>query len=368
MVRILVEGMTKGKGGKEAYIYNTFKAFDRNEYSFSFIAYDDELAYEKELVQLGATIIHVPPRHRGLIAFRRAVKNLFVSEKYDVVWSHKTTLSSCEVLEYAKKYEVPMRIIHSHSSENMGGKMTYVLHSINKKRISKWATDFFACSEVAAKWFYTKESYSLMKNGIDVKKFQFNQKKRNQVRKELGLGEDFVIGHVGRFGVEKNHIKLLSVFKELLKKRNDAKLVLCGDGEERSNIEAFVRENDLTERVLLLGNINNVHEVLQAIDVFVMPSLFEGLPFALLEAQASGLKCVVSDTVSKESDVMGWNIFLPLSLSDEEWAASILAVGNNYQREMAAAKLVNEGYDISDCAERIMSLIETKREKSSEAR
>ncbi len=282
MIRILVEGMTKGKGGVEAFIMNTFRAFNKSKYSFTFISYDEQIAYQDELEAAGAEIIRINGRNKGLFEYRKNLSILFEKNKYDVLWANKTTLSSCEILEMAKKYAVPLRIVHSHSSSNMGGRLTYLLHHINKKRVRKWANEFFACSQTAAEWFYGNESCTLIKNGIDVEKFRFNAGVRKAIRQELGLDEYLVIGHVGRFGIEKNHKKLINVFHEVHKANPRTKLVLCGDGEERKNIEDQIQELNLGKDVILLGVINNVNEILQAIDVIVMPSLFEGLPFTLL--------------------------------------------------------------------------------------
>lgn len=352
MIKILVEGMTNNKGGKESYIINAYKKFDKEKFSFTFIAYDDVIAYEDFLSNSGAEIIHLPPRSRGLIKFRHSLDCLLETNKYDVLWSHKTTLSSCEILEIAKKRNVPLRIIHSHSSSNMGGKLTYILHQVNKSRLRKWANEYFACSDTAAQWFFGDEYYKLIKNGIDVEKFRFNPAIRERIRTELGISSCFVVGHVGRFGIEKNHKKLIDVFSEIYRNDDNARLILCGDGEERENIETQIREKELDGKVILLGVINNVNEVLQAMDIVVMPSLFEGLPFALLEAQAAGLKCVVSDTVSAESDIIGWNVYLPLLLDDSEWAKVVL---NQTQtdRHNAADIIKDKGFDINDCVEQI---------------
>ena len=358
MTEILIEGMTENKGGKESYILNSFKAFDKKKYNFTFIAYDDEIAYEDYLIRNGGRIIHLPQRSNGLFKYRKALDDLFKHNKYDVLWANKTTLSSCEILEIAKKNKVPLRIVHSHSSSNMGGKLTYILHSINKHCVRNWANEYFACSDTAGKWFYGDQPYKLIKNGIDVDKFRFNPDIREQVRKQLGLEGNFVIGHVGRLSIEKNHKKLISAFNEVKKTKADAKLVLCGDGEERSSIEEQIKQLGLTGDVILLGTVDNVNEILQAVDVIVMPSLFEGLPFALLEAQAAGLKCVVSDTISKESDIVGWNVPLPLSEKDEKWAKAICGLDISYDRADGANVIVKEGFDITECIHIVESVID----------
>lgn len=360
MIKILIEGMTKNKGGKESYIVNLFNAFDKQKFNFTFIAYDDEIAYEEYLKANGARVEHVPHRNKGLLKFRHSLEHLFNSNKYDILWSHKTTLSSCEILEIAKENNVSLRIIHSHSSANMGGRLTYILHQINKRRIQKWANEFYACSYEAAQWFFGNKKCQIMKNGIDVDKFKFNCSIRERVRRELKIDNCFVIGHVGRFGIEKNHKKLIDVFYEISKLDDTARLILCGDGEERKRIETQIKEMGLEGKVLLMGVVNNVHEILQAIDIFVMPSYFEGLPFALIEAQAAGLKCVVSNTVSKESDILGWNTFLPLSLDDFHWAKAVTNQVSE-ERNKAAGIIKNKNFDIYECVKRVEEHFEFRK-------
>ncbi len=356
-MKVLVEGMTSGRGGKESYIMNMFRAMNNQGIKFVFIAYDLHIAYEDELRKAEAEIVNLPPRKKGLFKFRSAVHGFFQKNQFDVVWAHKTTLSSCEILEIAKEFNVPTRIIHSHSSANMGGKITYLLHIINKRRIFKLATDYLACSEVAAKWFYDDHDCVIVKNGFDISKYKYCQAIRDKIRAQYNLQDFFVIGHVGRFGIEKNHIKLLEIFSLYNQYVANSRLVLCGDGEERSNIETKIKELKLEGKVLLLGMVSNVNEILQSFDVFLMPSLFEGLPYSLLEAQATGLKCVVSNTVSKEADVLGWNEFVPLEAEEQVWVDIIRGIDYRYDRSDAAGKLKNRGFDIIDCVKQINSII-----------
>ena len=358
MKKVLIEGMTNNKGGKETFIINIYKQLiHSNKYDFTFIAYDDTIAYENYLKETGSTVVHIPPRSRGLFKHVFALNTLLKRNHFDVVWAHKTTLSACELLIVSKFHNIEKRIIHSHSSSNMGGRFTLLMHTINKYLLPLWATDFLACSESAAKWFYKNNNYNVIKNGIDVERFKFDPIVRSEIRESLNLNDSFVIGHVGRFGIEKNHKKLLNVFHELVQLQPNSKLILCGDGEERDIIETQINDLRLSDQVLLLGVIDNVDQVLQAMDVLVMPSLFEGLPFALLEAQASGLRCVVSDTVSQESNITGQMTFLDLDLEDSEWAKTILDVGNYEERNESIKILDRRGYNISSSASAVSQLL-----------
>ncbi len=346
MIEILMEGMSDGKGGKETYIINIFDFIDKNRFRITFIAYDEKIAYEEYLLASGAEILHLPARSCNPYAHYKALVRLLEQRKFDAVWSHKTGLSACELLFLAEKRNIPVRMVHSHSSANMGGKMTYLMHCINKKFIFRFANEYLACSEKAAKWFYGNHPSKIVKNGIDLKKYKFDRQVRNRIRKNLGFEDNFVIGHVGRFSKEKNHKKLMEVFSLCKKKKRNVKLVLCGDGEERRNIEKWIDEYGIQKDVVLLGAIDNVHEVLQAIDLLVMPSLFEGLPFSLLEAQAAGLKCVVSNGVSRESDILGWNHYLSLEEDNRLWAKVILDEELAYDRLCGYEKMRDAGFDM----------------------
>lgn len=358
MIEVLVEGMTNNKGGKETYLVNVFMVLDKSKYNVTFIAYDEKIAYENILKEKGAKILHLPPRYKGLKKHRMALNKVFEDKKYDVVWAHKTTLSACEILSIAKKNDVALRIVHSHSSSNMGSKFTFIMHSINRKLIFRWANEYLACSEVAAQWFYGKHPAKILTNVIDINEFKFNLEVRDRIRKDLRLKDKFVIGHVGRFGKEKNHNKLVAVFAECKKKDTNVKLVLCGDGEERKRIEQQIKKLKLQDDIILLGMVDNVNEILQAMDILVMPSYFEGLPFAVLEAQAAGLKCIVSDTISVECNVLEWNTFLPLNESSEFWAETILKNNTLYDRKMGYVVMREKGFDMQENVHKIESIIE----------
>lgn len=352
-----MEGITNNKGGKETYIINIFNALDKAKYNIDFVVYDDNVPYEEYLKGQGANVYHLIPRHKSLFQHRRAIDDLFKNNSYDVVWAHKTTLSACEILMLAKKNRVPVRIVHSHSSENMGSKFTYVMHNLNKIFLNNWSNVYLACSENSAKWFYGSRKATIMTNGIELEKFKFNQSVRDKIRKQLNLKDYFVVGHIGRFSPEKNHKKLIDIFKEIKKLNPNVKLILCGDGEMRHEIEVQIERLRLKNDVMLLGIIDNVNEILQAVDVVIMPSLFEGQPFALLEAQAAGLKCVVSDTVSKESDVIRWNEFIPLNKSNIEWAEIICNLDYNYDRSAGYRIMKKAGFDIRSCVKKLNQLL-----------
>lgn len=347
-INIAFEGMTSNKGGTETFIINVYNKLDKSRFKSYFIAYEEKIAYEEYLRESGAVVVHLTSRYESPVGFCSALRQFFKGYRVDIIWAHKTTLSSCESLMIAKLYHVPVRIIHGHSSDNMGNSLTALLHSMNRVYIRHLTTEQFACSELAAKYFFGKHKAKIIRNALDLDQFRYNPEVREGIRETLGCSGKKVIGHVGRFGAEKNHAKLIRVFEKIHVRDDNTRLVLCGDGEERKNIEKLIRHYNLEGSVCLVGNVDNVNEILQGVDIFVMPSLFEGLPFALLEAQTCGLKCVVSDTVSRESDVLGWNEFLPLDASDEIWADAVLQVDLNYDREQGYKTMKDKGYGVEE--------------------
>lgn len=214
------------------------------------------------------------------------------------------------------------------------------------KFIPKYATDLVACGKQAGDWMFGGSPYRIVRNAIDINKYSYDDKKAKAKRKELGFDDEFVVGHVGQFRQEKNHIFLLRIMNEVLKKRNDAKLLLVGDGEGRKEIVEKAKEYGIAENVVLLGNRNDVNELMQVMNVFALPSLYEGVPLVLIEAQASGLPCVISGKVSKESIIVDSLVDVKqLSQSESEWADLVLTKAN-YRRKDYSSEMREAGYDI----------------------
>jgi glycosyltransferase involved in cell wall biosynthesis len=254
------------------------------------------------------------------------------------------------ILKAAKKHGVPVRIAHSHNS-NQDKNLKYLIKLYYRRQIPKYASDLFACGKDAGDWMFRGEPYTVMNNAIDSKQYVPNLQKRLSVRKMLGIPEDtFVLGHVGRFFPQKNHTFLLDIFAELKRLKEDAVLLLVGDGELRAEIEQKVKDLNLTENVIFTGVRSDVPDLMQAMDCFVFPSIYEGLPLTLVEAQASGLPCIVSDRVPIESKLTDLLIQVPLELGVERWADAVVrhaALG----RKITLEQIRLAGYDIKACAE-----------------
>lgn len=361
--RILVFGMSSHFGGVESFIMNYYRNIDHQKIQFDFLTYDEKPAYHEEIEALGGHIFVIPGRRKNFLKCIASLNQIFKEIAYSVVWSNLCYMSDLLVLECAKRAKVPVRIIHAHNSMNMSSKLNGLLHMQNRRRIEKLATDFWACSNIAGRFFYPEailhsNRYCVINNAIDARLFTFDGNTRSRMRQQLGLENRWVIGNVGRFHEQKNHLFLLDIFSELHKKRPESFLLLVGDGERRNEITQKAAELGLRDHLRMVGNRSDVYDLMQMMDVFVLPSLYEGLGIVLIEAQAAGLKCFTSaDTVPKEAQVTDLLSYIPLQESAEYWAAEIVA-GSSYTRENQYEQIVKKGYDIRKQAQLLEAFFE----------
>lgn len=352
-MHLLMSGMSASKGGKETYIVGMTRELIKLGDTVDFLTVDNPMAYEDEMASLGCCIYHIPKRNEHPIGHRKAIAQVLSSGQFDVVWSHKTSLSSIDDLEIAKNAGVSTRIVHSHCTENMGGRFTAIMHAVNRKRVGRIATHYFACSQRAGKYFFPPNiGFEVVNNAFDVDKFAFSNEARKAVRYKLAISEStFVLCHVGRFSQEKNHSKILNVFANIHAKNFDTVLLLCGDGPTRKQTEDLAAALGITNSVLFLGVVDNIPSILSASDVLIFPSIHEGLPYALLEAQANGLPCVVSDTIDRDGFQKGIVNSLDITISDEVWAEQCLDIVK--KRRTTPCASFNSRYDLAEEAVRI---------------
>ena len=346
IIRVLHIVTYMGRGGLETMLMNYYRHIDRTKVQFDFLVHRDfEADYDQEIIELGGKIHHVSKLIPWSRKYKQELTYFFQHHpEYRIVHVHQDCLSSV-ALKCAEECGIPVRIAHSHySSSNINFK--YYIKKHYMKFIPKYATDLVACGKQAGDWMFGGSSYRIVRNAIDIKKYIYDTEKSKAKRKELGFDDEFIVGHVGQFRQEKNHIFLLKIMKEFLKKSSDAKLLLVGDGEGRKEIVEKAKEYGIAEHVVLLGNRNDVNELMQVMDVFVLPSLYEGVPLVLIEAQASGLSCVISDRVSKESIIVDRLVDVKqLSQSELEWADFILTKVNNRRKDYSS-EMREAGYDI----------------------
>ena len=358
MKRILHIADSMGMGGIQAFIMNVYRNIDRTKVQFDFMLNNCPANnYDEEIKQLGGRIFYLPARNKGLYENWKALDDFFDSHnEYDVVHMHESSLTYIEPLIAAKKHGVTTRIIHAHSTKASGSKIHTFIHHANKMRIDKIATDFFACGELAKQWMYGNNNVInraiVVNNGIKIKDYEFNDQNRQMVRRLLEIEDSFVVGHVGRFSEVKNHDFLIDVFKHIYDENNKSKLVLVGDGELKSHIEAKVAELRLNEKVLFLGNRKDVKDLLQAFDLVIIPSLYEGFPVCAIEAQASGVACIMSNSITKDAALKSNTVQLSLSDGPDKWADSITGISRVPNNEC----LYSAGYDIDNTIKQLLEV------------
>ena len=357
MKKILIDGMTESMGGLEKFVYTLYGIL-KNNYQVDFITVDKEIPFKEEFMQNGCKIYKITPRHESVSRYKKDIENVFKKNEYDVFWFNKTTLSSVYSLKCAKKYKVRKVICHSHASQNLGSGATLIMHMINRKRALKFVDHKIACSDEAAEWFYgnKKDDAYIFANGVDIEKYLPSEAVRKKKCEELGLRDTFTIGHIGRFSEVKNHKFLISVFVELCK-NIDAQLVLCGDGPLMDEVHRQVCEEGIEDRVTFTGVRNDIPDILQTMDVVVFPSLHEGLPFALVEAQAAGVPCVVSDTVSSEAGLTDIVNFVSLDAPIDEWVKTICKY-KDYVKVSKKKQLAEQGFDLEEMRKKVFEIID----------
>lgn len=338
-------------GGVEAVVMNYYRHIDHSKVQFDFICDDDStnIPYD-EIEKLGGKVILIPP-YQKVFKYQKELRRVLRDGKYKIVHSHINTLSVFP-LYAAKKVGVPVRIAHSHSTTNKKEWKKNLLKQVLRPFSKKYATNYMCCSELAGRWLFGDKAYDegkvyLLNNAIDLDKFKYDKKIRDKKRKELGIKEDtIVIGHIGRFVVQKNHTFLIDIFNQFHKKEKNSILLLAGQGPLQEEIKNKVGELGLDDSVRFLGQRNDANELYQAFDVFLLPSLYEGLPVVGVEAQASGLLCFLSDDMTKETKVLDSTAFMSLSNTDDEWATSILDNYINFRRKDTTSDITKSNFNI----------------------
>lgn len=338
-------------GGVEAVVMNYYRHIDRSQVQFDFLVdADSTLVPHEEIESLGGRIFEVPPYQR-LFSYDKHLRTLFDGERWSIVHSHVNALSIFP-LRAAARAGVPVRIAHSHSTAGKGEFAKNALKCLLRTQANRYPTHRFACSRYAGEWLFGGGvDFDVLYNAIELDRFSFDARARAEVRADLGLtGSELVVGHVGRFMAQKNHMFLLDVFAEVAARRSDAVLLLVGVGELGTFIEQEAAERGLASRVRFLGQRDDVERLYQAFDVFALPSLYEGLCLVGIEAQRAGLPCLLSDAITREVDVTGTVRFLPID-NPGVWADSLCAlrVGD---RVLARSDCFSD-YDINAAAGRL---------------
>lgn len=365
-LRVLQVGMTRNLGGIETYLIEQFRHLDKSTIDYDFVNITGEysICYEDEILASGSKIFKVVSRHKNPLLHYWQWFNILSQNKgvYDVIVLNTNSLEYVFPLVLGKIFGIPVRVIHSHNSgfENKQGLARRLLVGMNKKLLAWSANLRFACSQFAGQWMFKDNPYHVIYNAIDIHKYDADLKVREETRNALGLHTELTLLHVGRFSYQKNHSFLLDIFKEVHAIQPDSVLLLVGDTTEESEflteVKRKIKAYGLGNVVRLLGRRDDVNKIMQAADVLVMPSFFEGLTVVGIEAQASDLPLLLSDTVTKELGLLPSTQFISLEAGPTAWAKAIVN-SKQHNRQSRYEELKAAGYDIGNETERVEKLL-----------
>ena len=357
-VKVLILDTVMDRGGAETMTMNYFRNMDRSRVTYDFLVHRDYKAeYEDEIESLGGKIYRIcPPYPQNYFKYRKEIRKIFKEHpEYKIIHSNMAYLGLFAYME-AQKQKTPIVICHSHCAggdEYTKISVKNIIRNFYKKLNLRYITHKFACGKEAAKWIFGKNNIFdvvYMRNAIDAEKYRYNPETEAEVRREFNLEGKFVVGHVGRFFEPKNHPFIIEMFTEIAKKDDDAVLMLVGGGETDDLVlnqtKARVKELGLEDRVVFTGVRSDVNRLIQCFDVFILPSLCEGFPVVMVEAQAAGLKCIISDKVSPECDITNTVDILALESGAKEWAERILSYKNSYEKKDMYQAIIDANYDI----------------------
>ena len=350
-IRVLNMFTIMDRGGAETMAMNYYRHIDRTKVQFDFLVHREQHgAYDDEIEALGGRIYRMCPIYpQNFTRYKRDLRAFFQAHpEYKIIHSHMSELGYFAFRE-AERQGVPVRICHAHSFPHEYD-VKMIVRTYFKKRMMPYLTHLFMCGEDSGRWLYgrkNEERFVMLNNAIDSASYSYNANIREDVRKQLCLTNELIVGHVGRFSQAKNHPFMLKIFASLLEKEPNAVLLLVGGGEDMPKIQAKAQALGIAEHVRFLGVRSNVADLMQAMDVFVFPSLYEGLPVTMVEAQAAGLPCLISDKVPPECILTdGLVDVLPLSAAPETWADKILQK-RDFPRTDRRTEIAAHGFDIT---------------------
>lgn len=356
-IRVLQVFAALDSGGVSNFVMNLYREIDTEKIQFDFaMTAGEKTLYDDEVLSRGGRIFYFDTTKDVTTNLRRILRE---EGPFQVVHSHVFFYSG-QVLAEAKKAKVPIRIAHAHNAHTGESRsVPRIAYERGMQMLIRAnATHMLGCSEKACRYVFGDKIMkdpraAVMPDGIDCERFAFNPQVREQVRKEYGLEGKFVVGHVGHFNPAKNHEKILSVFAEVCRRRDDAALLLVGDGELEQDVRKRADELGLTDRVVFAGSHRDVERFYQAMDVFLFPSRYEGFGMAMIEAQTCGLACVASDVVPEETNADGRAVYLPLAAKDDAWADEIDRAS---ERDPSVFQMINEKYGIPQTVDQSVNI------------
>ena len=353
----IIGGM--GRGGAPIFIINNLKYVDGTKLQFDFLCRKDNCAYDDIIKQHGGNIYIVPDFPRHLFSNFTQTLRFFRehASEYEALHVHANALFYILPLILGKIYGVKKIILHSHNTQSNVG-VLQSLHYINRLFVNVLSNVHLACGQEAGKWMFSNRPFEVINNAIDVEMFKYSEQSREAIRRELGIPKDaYLIGNVGRFETAKNHTFIIDVFKNVHDIKPSSVLLLVGEGSLFEEIKEKVKLLSLTEFVYFLGLRSDIERIYSAMDLFFLPSLFEGLPFVLIEAQCSGVNCLVSDTVTKEAFITDLVTSMKLEDDIKEWVSAIDHLSTVHKDRSQYAEVIHQKYyDIRYTAARLTEI------------
>lgn len=345
-------------GGVEMVVMNYYRHIDRSKIQFDFFALEGSSLPQKEEIERLGGRIYIVPSLKHIFEYDNTIARIFKNNGYKIVHSHMNSLSVFS-LRLAKNVDIPNRIAHNHSTAGKGETKKNIVKYLLRPFAKVYPTELCACSRLAGEWLYgRKAKFHVFNNAIELDRFAFDSHRAALIRKELKLEDKLVFGHIGRFCYQKNHDFLIEIFNEIHKRRPNSVLLLIGEGELEDDIKYKVERLGIDSFVVFMGKQDDTSMFYQAMDAFVLPSRYEGLPVVGVEAQASGLPCFFSDKVTDEAKILDSTFFVPFKASPIDWANFIIKKVENYVRIDTSDKMKIAGFDINEEAKKLLTFYE----------
>lgn len=368
MLRVLNVAYRLNSGGVPALIYHNYKYMDHSKIQFDVVVQREKDAttevefFERKLMDMGVNVYHVPAKSEDLSENLKQMKKIMSDGHYDIVHVHMEEAAATYIY-LAKKSGVKVRISHAHLAYPEITTKQRIIYKFLKVILKRYATHRFACGYDAGVSVWGEKAVAqgevkVINNAVDTKGFAFSPAKREQARKDLGLTDEFIIGNVARLSYQKNHPFMLEIFAEISKREERSRLMLIGAGELEEEVRNKIAELHLEDKVLMLGERDDIPELMQAMDVFLLPSLYEGLPIVGVEAQAAGLPCFFADTITSRAKVIDAVEFMSLNQTAGEWAERILKYQSWSGRTDTSAVLKQNGYDLETEVKKLQQIYE----------
>ena len=362
MKRVLCLVSSMNAGGAETFLMKIYRSLDKEKYQMDFcVNVKEKCFYDDEINKMGGKIYYIPPKSASLSEFQNLLYNLIYEKKYDYVLRIASSAYSFLDIKIAKDAGARHCIVRAANAGSSGGVKGYSAHLLGRMKYQKYIDTMIAPSDLAAEYTFGKRAYesgkvNILHNAVDLNIFKYDLSDRTRIRNEFGIHDDvFLLGHVGRLNHQKNHGFLLDVFADVLKRKPNSLLMLVGKGELENNIKQKAEELGISDKIIFTGVRSDVPALLSAMDMFVFPSLYEGMPNTVIEAQATGLPCVISDTITKEADITELVKYLPIE-NPKIWADYICSCELTARKD-TKQNFIDNKYDIDSSANEFVRLV-----------